>query len=150
MNHPAAPMSPNTLESYLLVGAILFCLGMIGFVSRRNLILMFLSVETMLQGVAINLLAFARYHGNLSGQVLTMFILTVAACEAAVALAMIVMLYKSRQTLDVSIWQDLREPEQDAIVDDEPLPPTPPQAPLPKLTPAGNEPAKKAKEMSHV
>lgn len=142
-------MTPQTLESYLLVGAILFCLGMIGFVSRRNLILMFLSVETMLQGVAINLLAFARYHGNLSGQVLTMFILTVAACEAAVALAMIVMLYKSRQTLDVSIWQDLREPELDAIVDDEPLPAAP-KEPLPKLTPAGSEPAKKAKEMSHV
>lgn len=150
MNHPSVPMTPNTLESYLMVGAILFCLGMIGFVSRRNLILMFLSVETMLQGVAINLLAFANYHGNLSGQVLTMFILTVAACEAAVALAMIVMLYKSRQTLDVSIWQDLREPEQDAIVDDEPLPPAPPKEPLPKLTPAGNEPAKKVKEISHV
>lgn len=142
-------MSPHTLESYLIVGALLFCLGMIGFVSRRNLILMFLSVETMLQGVAINLLAFARYHGNLSGQVLTMFILTVAACEAAVALAMIVMLYKSRQTLDVSVWQDLREPEQESIVDAEPLPASP-KDPMPKLTPAGIEPAKKTKEMSHV
>ena len=144
-------MSPQTLESYLVVGALLFVLGMIGFVARRNLILMFLSVETMLQGVTINLCAFARYHGNLGGQVLTMFILTVAACEAAVALAMIVMLFKRRGSLDVSVWQDLREPGQDPIVDDDPLPPAPKEEPMPRLTPAGPEPAiKKPHEMSHV
>lgn len=144
-------MSPETLESYLLVGALLFILGMIGFISRRNMILMFLSAETMLQGVAINLAAFARYHGNLAGQVLTMFILTVAACEAAIALAMIVMLFKSKGSLDVSVWQDLREPEQDPIVDDEPLPPSPKPEAMPRLTPAGPEPTKKKPhEMSHV
>jgi NADH-quinone oxidoreductase subunit K len=144
-------MSPQTLESYLLVGAILFVLGMIGFISRRNMILMFLSAETMLQGVAINLTAFARYHGNLAGQVLTMFILTVAACEAAIALAMIVVLYKSRGSLDVSVWQDLREQDQEPIVDEEPLTPAPKEEPLPRLTPAGPEPAKKTpREISHV
>ena len=143
-------MSPHTLENYLVVGALLFILGMIGFVARRNLILMFLSVETMLQGVTINLCAFARYHKNLGGQVLTMFILTVAACEAAVALAMIVMLFKSRGSLDVSVWQDLREPDQDPIMDDEPLPPAPKEEPMPRLTPAGPEPEHKPHEMSHV
>lgn len=144
-------MSPQTLESYLLVGALLFVLGMVGFVSRRNMILMFLSAETMLQGVAINLCAFARYHGNLGGQVLTMFILTVAACEAAVALAMIVVLFKRRGSLDVSVWQDLREPDQAPIVDVDPLPPAPAAEPLPRLTPAGPEPAKKTpREYSHV
>jgi NADH-quinone oxidoreductase subunit K len=143
-------MSPQTLESYLLVGALLFILGMIGFIARRNLILMFLSVETMLQGIMINLCAFARYHGNLAGQVLTMFILTVAACEAAVALAMIVMLFKRRGSLDVSVWQELREPDQDPIVDEDPLPPAPKEEPMPRLTPAGPEPAKKPHEMSHV
>ena len=144
-------MSPQTLESYLVVGALLFILGMIGFVARRNLILMFLSVETMLQGVTINLCAFARYHNNLGGQVLTMFILTVAACEAAVALAMIVMLFKSKGSLDVSVWQDLREPDQDPIVDDDPAPPAPKIIPMPRLTPAGAEPdPKKPHETSHV
>ena len=82
---------------------------MIGFLARRNLIIMFLSAEMMLQGVAINLVAFARYRGNLQGQAFTLFIITVAACEAAIALALILMLYRSRRSLDVSLWQDLRE-----------------------------------------
>ena len=67
----------------------------------------------MLQGVAINLVAFARYRGNLQGQVFTLFILTVAACEAAIALALILMLYRRQQSLDVSLWQELREPGQE-------------------------------------
>src|SRR5439155_1039924 len=69
-----------TLQNYLVVGAILFGLGMIGFLARRNFIVMFLSAEMMLQGVAINLVAFGRYRGNLQGQVFVLFVLTVAAC----------------------------------------------------------------------
>ena len=91
------------LHHYLVVGAILFALGMIGFLARRNLIIMFLCAEMMLQGVAINLVAFARYRGNLQGQAFILFILTVAACEAAIALALILMLYRSATSLDVSI-----------------------------------------------
>jgi NADH-quinone oxidoreductase subunit K len=144
-------MSPLTLEGYLIVGAVLFVLGMIGFLARRNMILMFLSAETMLQGVALNLVAFARFRGNLSGQVLTLFVLTVAACEAAVALAMIVMLFRSKKTLDVSLWQELREPGQESIVDADPTPAPPVQTGDPKLVPAGTEPpTKKPREMSHV
>jgi NADH-quinone oxidoreductase subunit K len=144
-------MSPLSLEGYLVVGAVLFVLGMIGFLARRNMILMFLSAETMLQGVALNLVAFAKFRGNLGGQVLTLFVLTVAACEAAVALAMIVMLFRSKKTLDVSLWQDLREPGQEAIVDVDPAPAPPTPAGDPKLYPAGPEPAtKKPREMSHV
>jgi len=143
-------MNPMTLESYLVVGAILFALGAVGFITRRNMIIMFLSVEMMLQGVALNLVAFARYRGNLGGQVFTLFILTVAACEAAVALALILMLYRRKKSLDVSLWQELREPGQEPIIDQEPLPPAPPPAPLPHLTPAGPEPARKEAETSHV
>jgi NADH-quinone oxidoreductase subunit K len=133
-------MSALPLHHYLVVGGILFALGMIGFLARRNLIIMFLSAEMMLQAVAINLVAFARYQGNLQGQVFTLFILTVAACEAGVALALFLMLYKSRRSLDVSAWQELREPGQPPTVDEEPLPPPGPEAPLPRLTPAGLEP----------
>src|SRR5215468_11252307 len=93
------------LHHYLVVGAILFVLGMIGFLARRNLIVMFLCAEMMLQGVAINLCAFARYRGNLQGQAFVLFILTVAACEAGIALALVLVLYRSRHTLDVSAWQ---------------------------------------------
>src|SRR5262245_42195618 len=129
-------MSSPTLHHYLVVGAALFVLGAIGFLTRRNLILLFLCAEMMLQGVTINLVAFARYHGNLQGQAFALFIITVAACEAAIALAMILMLYKRRDSLDVSLWQDLREPGLEATIDDEPLPPPPAEPPLPHLPPA--------------
>src|SRR5262245_43400962 len=98
-------MTALPLENYLVVGAILFCLGMVGFLARRNLIVMFLCAEMMLQGVAINLVAFARYRGNLQGQAFVLFILTVAACEAAIALALILMLFRRKGSLDVSLWQ---------------------------------------------
>jgi NADH-quinone oxidoreductase subunit K len=142
-------MTPVSLENYLVVGAILFVLGIIGFLSRRNMILMFLSAEMMLQGVAINLVAFAHYRGNLQGQVFVLFTLTVAACEAGVALALVLLLYRSRKTLDVSVWQDLREADVEPIEDDEPLPPAPIEEPLPQLTPAGLAPARR-QEGSHV
>jgi NADH-quinone oxidoreductase subunit K len=142
-------MNPIPLHHFLAVGAILFALGAIGFLARRNLIVMFLCAEMMLQGVAINLVAFARYRGNLEGQAFTLFILTVAACEAAIALALILMLYKSRGSLDVSLWQELREPGQEPTIDEEPLPPLPREEPLPKLTPTGHEP-KHHEEPSHV
>src|SRR5438309_6562119 len=116
------------LESYLVVGAILFALGMVGFLARRNLIVMFLSAEMMLQGVALNLVAFARYRGNLQGQAFTLFVITVAACEAGIALALILMLYRRRRSLDVSLWQELREPGQEPTFDEEPLPSPPAEA----------------------
>jgi NADH-quinone oxidoreductase subunit K len=143
-------MSPVVgLHNYLVVGAILFALGMVGFLARRNFIIMFLSAEMMLQGVALNFVAFARFRGNLQGQVFVLFLLTVAACEAAIALALVLMLYRSRHTLDVSVWQDLREAGQEPTVDEEPLePPAPPLA-SPKLPPAGIEP-EHPREKSHV
>lgn len=142
-------MSPVTLHNYLIVGAVLFGLGVVGFLARRNMIVMFLSAEMMLQGVALNLVAFARYRGNLQGQAFVLFILTVAACEAAVALALILMLYRSRRSLDVSVWQELREADQEPTVDEEPLPPPPPEEPLPRLTPAGPQPPQR-EEAGHV
>jgi NADH-quinone oxidoreductase subunit K len=138
------------LHHYLVVGAVLFCLGMVGFLARRNLIVMFLCAEMMLQGVAINLVAFARYRGNLQGQAFVLFIVTVAACEAAIALALILMLFKKRSSLDVSLWQDLREEGQEPAADEEPLPPEPPAPPEPQLTPAGAEPEHEHEETPHV
>jgi NADH-quinone oxidoreductase subunit K len=142
-------MSALPLQHYLVVGAVLFALGMIGFLARRNLIVMFLCVEMMLQGVALNLVAFARYRGNLQGQSFVLFILTVAACEAGIALALFLTLYRSRHSLDVSLWQDLRESNLDATVDEEPLPVELEAPPEPKLTPAGREPVHR-EETSHV
>jgi NADH-quinone oxidoreductase subunit K len=138
------------LKIYLILGSILFCIGLIGFVSRRNMITMFLSAELMLQGVAINFLAFSRFRGNLQGQSFVLFILSVAACEAAIALALIVILYRAKNSLDVSKWQDLREedlePNEDQeilLVDSYHI------QPMPTLPVAGHRPAKE-EDASHV
>jgi NADH-quinone oxidoreductase subunit K len=138
------------LHHYLIVGAVLFCLGLIGFLTRRNLIIMFLCAEMMLQGVGVNLVAFARFRGNLQGQAFTLFVITVAACEAAIALALILMLFKRRGSLDVSLWQELREAGQEESVDEEPLPPPTPESPDPTLTPSGLEPGHRPQETTHV
>ena len=103
-------MSFDVLTNYLIVGAALMAIGMLGFLTRRNLIVMFLSAEMMLQGTALTLVAFGRYHGNWTGQVFTIIILTVAASEAAIALALVLVLFNRRGSLDVTLWQDLREP----------------------------------------
>jgi NADH-quinone oxidoreductase subunit K len=143
-------VNPLPLHHYLFVGAALFALGMVGFLARRNLIVMFLSAELMLQGVALNLVAFARYRGNLQGQAFVLFIVTVAACEAALAMALILMLFRARKSLDVSLWQELREPGEEPAADEEPLPPAEPTEPMPHLTPAGVEPPHPEAQRSHV
>lgn len=138
------------LKIYLILGAILFCIGLIGFVSRRNMITMFLSAELMLQGVAINFLAFSRFRGNLQGQSFVLFILSVAACEAAIALALIVILYRAKNSLDVSKWQDLREEDLEPNEDPEILLLDTFQIePMPTLPVAGHRPAKD-EDASHV
>jgi NADH-quinone oxidoreductase subunit K len=143
---PTDPFTFDVLMNYLLIGSALVVLGMIGFLARRNLIVMFLSAEMMLQGVALTLVGFGRYHGNWNGQVFTIVILTVAACEASIALALIVVLFNRRSSLDVSLWQDIREPGQppnlEPLEDEaEPIVPAPGPESYPHLTPAGIEPA---------
>ena len=93
---------------YMVVGAILFGLGLVGFLSRRNLIVMFLSTEVMFQGVLVNLVAFGRYSGNLDGQAFAMFLLVIAAVEAALALALVVVLFRRQATLDAEAWRSMR------------------------------------------
>jgi NADH-quinone oxidoreductase subunit K len=105
---------------------------------------MFLSAEMMLQGTALTLVGFGRYHGNWTGQVFTIVILTVAACEAAVALALILVLFNRRTSLDVTLWQEIREPGLPAVVEPaeeaESIEPEPGPETYPHLTPAGIEP----------
>ena len=132
------------LINYLMIGAGLMVLGMLGFLARRNLIVMFLSAEMMLQGTALSLVAFGRYHGNWTGQIFTIIILTVAACEASIALALILILFNRKSSLDVTLWQELREPGQpetiDSLTDAEALEPEDGPETYPTLTPAGIEP----------
>lgn len=86
----------------------MFVIGLIGFMTRRNLIVMFLCTELMFQGVAINLIAFGRYHQNLAGQAFTVFVLVIAAAEASLALGLVVLLFRQKNTLDADAWRELR------------------------------------------
>lgn len=103
-----APMGSLTLAHYLVVATTMFALGMIGFLTRRNLIIMFLCTELMFQGAGLALIAFGRYHMNHTGEVFVIFVLTIAAAEAALALALVVLLYRRKQTLDAQAWSELQ------------------------------------------
>jgi len=89
------------LEHYLIVSALLFCLGLLGVIMRRNLLVIYMSLELMLNAANLALVAFSRFNGHLNGQVMVFFIITVAAAEVAVGLALIVALYRQRQTAHV-------------------------------------------------
>lgn len=99
----------SSINMALLLSAILFTCGLIGFLSRRNMIIMFLCTELMFQASALALIAFGKVHHDVSGEVFVIFILTVAAAEAALALGLIVLLYRRRETLDSEAWSELKE-----------------------------------------
>lgn len=89
------------LEQYLMVSGLLFCLGLLGVVVRRNLLIMYMGLELMLNAANLALVAFSRFNDNLDGQLMVFFIITVAAAEVAVGLALIVALYRKRQSAHV-------------------------------------------------
>src|SRR5664279_401182 len=96
------------LEHYLVVSVLLFCLGLLGVIVRRNLLVMYMSLELMLNAANLALVAFSRYTDSLDGQVFVFFIITVAAAEVSVGLALIVALYRKRQTAHVEDLTALR------------------------------------------
>ena len=96
------------LEHYLIVSALLFSLGMLGVIARRNLLVIYMSLELMLNAANLALVSFSRFTNNLNGQVMVFFIITVAAAEVAVGLALIVALYRKRQTAHVEDLTSLR------------------------------------------
>jgi len=90
------------LEHYLTVAAVLFVIGIFGlFLNRKNVIILLMSIELMLLSVNINLVAFSSFAGDLVGQVFALFVLTVAAAEAAIGLAILVVFFRNRGTIDV-------------------------------------------------
>lgn len=102
------PMHPLTLGHYVFVSAAMFAIGLIGFLTRRNLIIMFLCTELMFQAAGLALIAFGRYHLNHTGESFVIFVLTVAAAEAAMALALVVLLFRRRETLNAEAWADMK------------------------------------------
>jgi NADH-quinone oxidoreductase subunit K len=104
----ALPGAPG-LAHYLVLGAILFAIAMAGiFLNRRNVIVMLMAIELMLLAVNLNFIAFSRYLGDMGGQVFVFFILTVAAAESAIGLAILVRLFRNTGTIDVEAQGRLR------------------------------------------
>ncbi len=89
------------LEWYIYLSAVVFAIGVFGFLTRRNIIIMFMSIELMLNAVNISLISFSHYLQDLRGQVLTFFVITVAAAEAAIGLAIIIALFRNKATAHV-------------------------------------------------
>ena len=96
------------LEHYLVVSAMLFCLGLLGVITRRNLLVIYMGLELMLNAANLALVAFSSFNNNPDGQVFVFFIITVAAAEVAVGLALIVALYRKRQTAHVEDLMTLK------------------------------------------
>jgi NADH-quinone oxidoreductase subunit K len=101
-------MNPVTIEWYLILGAVLFTIGAVGVLVRRNVIVMFMSIELMLNAVNLVFVALARHLQNIEGQVVVFFVMTVAAAEAAVGLAIIIAVFRNRETVNADELNWLR------------------------------------------
>ena len=98
-----------SLAHYLTLGAILFALAMVGiFLNRKNLIVLLMAIELMLLAVNMNFVAFSHYLGDMNGQVFVFFIMTVAAAESAIGLAILVLLFRARSTINVDELNSLK------------------------------------------
>lgn len=98
-----------SLTGYAAVSMILFSLGAIGVVSRRNIFIIYMSIELMLNGINLFLVTFARYHFNMDGQIMSMMVIAIAAAEAAIFLSVIIMLFRTKKSLDTDLFTELKQ-----------------------------------------
>lgn len=96
------------IENYIFLAALLFCVGVFGVLYRRNAIVVFMSVEIMLNAVNLLLIAFSTYHQDASGQIFVFFSMTVAAAEVAIGLAILVAIYRNLKTIDIDELRNLK------------------------------------------
>jgi NADH-quinone oxidoreductase subunit K len=97
------------LSDFLILGAILFCISLAGiFLNRKNIIIILMAIELMLLAVNMNFVAFSHYLGNVDGQIFVFFILTVAAAEAAIGLAILILLFRTKRTINVDQLDSLK------------------------------------------
>lgn len=97
-----------SIDAYIYLSAILFCIGLLGVLLRRNVIVLFMCIELMLNAVNLLLVALSNYHSDPAGQVFVFFVMLVAAAEATIGLSIVVMLYRNIPTTDVDMWSRLR------------------------------------------
>jgi NADH-quinone oxidoreductase subunit K len=98
-----------TTQDFLIVSAALFAIGVAGVVSRRNLFVIFMSIELMLNGVNLSFLAFARHLGNMNGHVYAFLTIALAAAEAAIGLAIVILLFKNKESLSIDDFKQLKQ-----------------------------------------
>ncbi len=101
-------MDDLLLNQFLLLGAILFCIGVYGVIARKNTVLVLMSIELILNAVNINLLAFGAMNGDITGAVFALFIIAVAAAEVGVGLAMVLIIYRNRSSVDLDDVDSMR------------------------------------------
>ena len=101
-------MDDLLLNQFLLLGAVLFCLGVYGVLARRNAVLVLMSIELILNAVNINLIAFGALHGSIAGSVFALFVIAIAAAEVGVGLAMVLIIYRNRSSVDLDDVDSMR------------------------------------------
>ena len=98
-----------SLTGYATVSMILFSLGAVGVVSRRNIFIVYMSIELMLNGINLFLVTFARYHFDMDGQILSIMVIAIAAAEAAIFLSVIILLFRTKKSLDTDLFTELKQ-----------------------------------------
>jgi len=101
-------MDDLLLNQFLLLGAVLFCIGVYGVIVRRNSVLVLMSIELILNAVNINLIAFGAYQGDVSGAVFALFVIAVAAAEVGIGLAIVLLIYRNRRSVDLDDMAQLK------------------------------------------
>jgi NADH:ubiquinone oxidoreductase subunit K len=96
------------INEFLLLGAVLFCIGVYGVIARKNAVMVLMSIELILNSVNINLLAFSQLHANLDGNVFALYIIAVAAAEVGVGLAMVLLIYRNRKSISLDELSDMK------------------------------------------
>jgi NADH:ubiquinone oxidoreductase subunit K len=94
--------------NFLLLGAVLFCIGVFGVIARRNAVMVLMSVELILNAVNLNLIAFALLHGAVDGQIFALYVIAVAAAEVGVGLAMVILVYRNRRSISLDELSEMR------------------------------------------
>jgi len=101
-----------SLTSYAFVSMMLFSIGAIGVIARRNIFVIYMSIELMLNGINLFLVTFARYHFNMNPQVITVMVIAIAAAEAAIFLSVIILLFRTKRSLDTDLFTALKQGEK--------------------------------------
>lgn len=95
-------LPPISIHHYLALSALLFCLGLVGVIVRKNLLIMFMCIEVMMNSVNLSFVALARYYGRMDGHVIAIFVMAIAAVEAAIGLGIVIALFRNRQSVNTA------------------------------------------------